>query len=113
MGRGAAVDVSAKIVPVWPKIDQFLEVVWAWGFEYAGNQLVFSMPCRQAHKFYRTDKVSALRIRLFDNQLGEVEFAFQSQSLLGHTAHDRTAIGSKGFGGGLCMVCLDCGGARL
>lgn len=67
--------VGAEVVPVWPKIDQIAEEVWAGGLEDAGDQLALARLCGQANKFNWTDKVFALGIRLFDDELGEVELA--------------------------------------
>lgn len=96
--------IFREIVPIWPKINKFLQKVWAWCLENARYQRLFSSLGRKSNELYGADKVPAVRIRVLDDILGELELALKAQSLVGYPADDRTAF-AVDFG--------DDGGVRL
>jgi len=84
--------IAVEFVPVGAKCGKILKIVGARGFEYASDERFLSSFEVQPDKLYRPDKVLAFWIRLFDDELGQLKLAFQSQCLLRYPAHNRAAF---------------------
>jgi hypothetical protein len=90
-----------------------VQIVGPGGFEYAGDERLLAGFGGKPHKLYRTNKVSTVWIRVFDDEFGELELAFEAQSLLRDTANDWPALSRHALGGGVGAMCVYGRGARI
>jgi len=107
--------IAVEFVPVGAKGGKILKIVGARGFEYASDERLLSRLEVQPDKLYRPDKVLAFWIRLFDNDLGKLKLAFQSQRLLRYPAHNRAAFpeAAHDCACGICVMCVYRGSTRV
>jgi len=66
---------GTELVPARAKRHQIVQIVGPWSFEYAGYQRLLSSFGGESYKFYRANKVLAIRIRFLDDSFGELELA--------------------------------------